>query len=243
MSTNRDGVPPPISSSGAPPESSRPVPNFPAPETRAGLVVEGLRGLILSGALPPGARLRQNEIAEWFSVSTTPVREALASLTEEGFLRQSAYRGVEVYRPTRGDVSEAFEIRLALEPLATELAASHIPDDALARLDQLMEQMEHRDQTDFGSELNGQFHFVIYQAAESPKLLEFIGRLRYGGSAYVRLLNSVSTSNDEYRAATDTEHRAIAAALRAHDGPAARVAMAEHIEHARMELKDILPEK
>ena len=122
-------------------------------------------------------------------------------------MRQSAYRGVEVYRPTRGDVSEAFEIRLALEPLATELAASHISDDALARLDQLMEQMEHRDQADFGSELNGQFHFAIYQAAESPKLLEFIGRLRYGGSAYVRLLNSVSTSNDEYRTATDTEHR------------------------------------
>src|ERR1700758_5490422 len=95
--------------------------DFQAPRTRAEAVAERLRQMIISGELAPGTRLRQAEIAELFNVSTTPVREAFTSLAREGFVRQDAHRGVEVFHPTEADIRENYEIRLALEPLATEL--------------------------------------------------------------------------------------------------------------------------
>src|SRR5262249_1521312 len=69
------------------------------PRTRAEHVAERLREMIVGGELEPGARLRQADVAEWFDVSTTPVREAFTALAREGFVRQSAHRLVEVFRP------------------------------------------------------------------------------------------------------------------------------------------------
>src|SRR5256885_13495695 len=111
------------------------------PRTRAEYVADELRRQIVSGELPPGARLRQIEIANRFSVSTTPVREGFPSLAREGLVRQDAHRGVVVFLPTLDDVRENYEIRLALEPLAAELAAKNISDDELAKLDELLEAM------------------------------------------------------------------------------------------------------
>src|SRR5262249_47844344 len=107
---------------------------FAEPRTRAAAVAETLRRRIINGDLPPGTRLRQTEVAEQFSVSTTPVREAFTSLAREGFVRQDAHRGVEVFKPTEADIQENYEIRLALEPLAAEIAATSISEDDLALL-------------------------------------------------------------------------------------------------------------
>src|SRR4051795_10337893 len=104
------------------------------PRTRAEYVADELRRQIVSGELPPGARLRQIEIADRFKVSTTPVREAFTSLAREGFVRQDAHRGVEVFRPTQRDISENYEIRLVLEPMAAEHAARTIDGETVARL-------------------------------------------------------------------------------------------------------------
>src|SRR5215218_5709527 len=102
--------------------------------TRAGLVAQRLRDMIESGELAPGAVLRQTEIAERFGVSTTPVREAFATLMREGVVRQDAHRSVMVFQPAADELAQIYEIRGALEPLATELAAKNITDDQVAEL-------------------------------------------------------------------------------------------------------------
>src|SRR5205823_3309951 len=112
------------------------------PRTRAEAVAQRLRQMIVSGELAPGDRLRQNEIAELFQVSTTPVREAFTSLAREGFVRQDAHRGVEVFRPTEDDIRENYEIRLVLEPLAAEHAALSITEEALGELGRILDEME-----------------------------------------------------------------------------------------------------
>src|SRR4029450_9351025 len=61
--------------------------------TRSAAVANELRRLIRSGELPAGAGLRQVDIAERFAVSTTPVREAFASLAKEGLVRRGARGG------------------------------------------------------------------------------------------------------------------------------------------------------
>jgi DNA-binding GntR family transcriptional regulator len=87
------------------------------------IVAEELRRLILSGELKAGARLRQVELAQRFNVSTTPVREAFTVLARQGLVRHDVQRGVVVFSPSEKDVRENYELRIALEPLATEIAA------------------------------------------------------------------------------------------------------------------------
>ena len=109
--------------------------------TRASAVAEELRRMIMAGELKAGTRLRQVELAERFSVSTTPVREAFVLLARAGLVRHDAQRGVVVFAPTVQDVRENYEIRIALEPLATELAAAHISADELERIDDVVSEM------------------------------------------------------------------------------------------------------
>ena len=66
--------------------------------TTAKMVAGMLRDQIQDGGLAPGTRLRQNEIAERFGVSTTPVREAFAQLQAEGLVRIDPHRGAVVFR-------------------------------------------------------------------------------------------------------------------------------------------------
>lgn len=210
------------------------------PRTRAEFVADELRQMIASGALAPGAKLRQLEVAERFSVSTTPVREAFTALAREGLVRQDAHRGVHVFRPTIAEIRENYEIRLALEPLATEIAARVIDDDALAEVESLLDRFERVPQLRLGTELNRDFHLTIYRAAQRPALLALIERLRHSADAYVQLLVSQATA--DYREAVDREHREIAEALRRHSPRRAQRAMSAHLRHNFTEISRLLGE-
>jgi len=100
-------------------------------------VAAELRRMIQAGELAAGARLRQGELAERFGSSTTPVREALVTLAREGLIHHDAHRGAIVFPPTLDDIRENFEIRLALEPLASGLAAPRLDDAELDGLERL----------------------------------------------------------------------------------------------------------
>lgn len=213
------------------PEAFRPSTGFAAPSTRAEAVANHLRQMILSGDLPPGTKLRQAEIAERFNVSTTPVREAFRLLAHDGIVRQDAHRGVEVFRPTTGGIRENYEIRLALEPLAAEIAAKSplMTDELLDELDAIQDEMERATTTDASTDCNRRLHLGIYRAAERPALLSMIEQLRHAADAYVLLLGAWTPPG--YREAVQEEHRAILAGLRARSAPKARKAMAAHLKH------------
>lgn len=99
-------------------------------------VHQHLRGLIMSGAIPPGRRINIDDAARQLSVSPTPVREALAGLESEGLVVKVPLRG---YRTTelltRDELIELYELRMLLEPAAAASAARRRDDTALAALD------------------------------------------------------------------------------------------------------------
>lgn len=198
--------------------------------TRAGAVAERLREMIRSGALPPGTHLRQAEFAERFGVSTTPVREAFAALAREGLVRQDAHRGVVVFRPTVDEVNELYEIRAALEPLATEVACSQLSDEDLAALERIVAQMRDAAKPRRFLELNAEFHARIYAAANRPRVIEIIDGVRDLASSYTDL--NVDLYDAKYRDEVQAEHEAIVAALRARAPKRAARAMREHLEHS-----------
>jgi DNA-binding GntR family transcriptional regulator len=194
--------------------------------------------MILSGELPPGARLRQVEIAERFSVSSTPVREAFATLAREGLVRQDTHRGVEVFRPSVRDLQENFEIRLELEPLAAELAATRLQSTDLGKLERLLKRMERARRHTLATDLNRDFHLTIYRAASRPQLLDLIERLRTSADVFVRLLETRASS--AYSDAVRDEHRQIFHALQTQSPSRARLAMAQHLQHNLAEITRLL---
>jgi DNA-binding GntR family transcriptional regulator len=101
----------------------------PAPAaTRHESVLEELRSAIVSGAIAPGERLLQVELAERFGVSRIPLREALRTLHAEGLVTIEPNRGT-VCRPLEPkDVSDLYAVRVALERLGAANAAAQFVD-------------------------------------------------------------------------------------------------------------------
>jgi DNA-binding GntR family transcriptional regulator len=193
-------------------------------ENLAGLLREEIR----TGALEPGSRLRQGEIAERYNVSSTPVREAFAALEKEGLLVSFPHRGVVVFQPSIDDLSEIYEIRIPLEVLAIEKAVPNIDDVELAVLERLLGEMAaSKDDSATYQQLNTDFHEQIYQAARRPKLEKLIRELRDASTAYLRLYATWSpTAHD-----TQLEHEAIFEAIKAQAPKRAGKALAAHLQH------------
>lgn len=86
------------------------------------LATDRLRHEILSGALPPGARLVEEQVRVRLGISRAPLREALRHLGEQGLVEHLPRRGVRVASLSDQDVAELFEVRDLLERHALRLA-------------------------------------------------------------------------------------------------------------------------
>jgi len=196
---------------------------------RADAVAARLRRAIMSGQYAAGTRLRQADVAEQFGVSTTPVREAFVSLVQEGFLTVDAHKGVMVRQPDVAELHELYEIRLALEPLATGMAAKRITDEDLADLDEIVEEMRELASQPATEEqhsvLNSRFHARIYSIAGRPRLSELIMGLRAQSGVYIRMFPVDIVA----RGISDEQHAAIVEALRSRSSRRAERAMREHL--------------
>jgi len=198
------------------------------PRTITETVAALLRDEIRAGLLEPGSRLRQVEVAERFSVSTTPVREAFAALEKEGLLVSSSHRGVIVFHPSIDDLRELYEIRIPLEVLAIRKAVPNIDQADLDALAGLLKEMDgSREDPSSYTSLNSAFHARIYAAARRPKLERYITELRDASVAYLRLYASLCrTAND-----TQLEHEAIFDAIQSRAPKRAADALATHLQH------------
>ena len=102
---------------------------------------ESLKGMIITGQLPPGVRLMEVELAERLQVSRTPIREALNRLERDGLVvgRRQGYAvntfDLDMFR-------EAFAIREVLDGYATELACANITTAGKQRLRGLIQECE-----------------------------------------------------------------------------------------------------
>ena len=86
-------------------------------------VADHIREQILSGALAPGERIVEADVAAELGVSRHTLRSALQTLTFEGLLEQSQFKSTHVAQPTARDVYETYTLRNALEAMACRLAA------------------------------------------------------------------------------------------------------------------------
>jgi DNA-binding GntR family transcriptional regulator len=85
-------------------------------------VVASLRRLIVEGAVPPGARLRETQLATGFEVSRQTVREAIRELVHDGLARHDRHRGAVVVDLGPDDVTDIYVVRQTLELAGAERA-------------------------------------------------------------------------------------------------------------------------
>jgi DNA-binding GntR family transcriptional regulator len=158
---------------------------------------------IVRGDLQPGERLPIEELAEVFEMSPMPIREALRRLDAAGLVENVPHRGARVTELSPGDLRDVYEDRLALEPLALQLAAERFgPDDAERGRERLDALEAFGDRS--GPEVwtaHTAFHFALYEAAGSPWLLRLIRPLWESSERY-RLaapsLRRLSMRRDEH---------------------------------------------
>src|SRR5919202_3586825 len=108
----------------------------------ADLAYERIRGYVLGGEVPPGARLGQVELAERFGISRTPVREALRRLTGEGLVDFHSNRGFRVADLGLDAVLRRMEVRSLVEPGIARLAAERRKVEDLDRLGEIIASQE-----------------------------------------------------------------------------------------------------
>jgi DNA-binding GntR family transcriptional regulator len=188
--------------------------------SKSDVVAAGIRERIERGELVPGDVLRQRDLAKQFSVSPTPVREALRKLEAEGFVATELHRGTAVAGAPDASMHESLLIRASLEPLAAELAAARMTDRDLDDVDEILAQMEECEPgTALDARLDREFHFRIYEGARSPVLLALMNLLwrSLDGGAPVGAEGSLA------------EHQAIAEALWKHDAALAAAASRRHV--------------
>lgn len=211
--------------------------------TKADDIAVVLEDEIVSGTIPPGEVLRQEQLSERFGVSRTPIREALRRLAALGLVSFTPNRGVRVRSLSRAELHEAFLVRAELEGLATEIATPRIGAEELARLDacearfgeltlELRRRVRDRDPGDtklFAQWMhaNHAFHDVIYEAAAMPmleRLAKSARRTFVSQTAW-----AARAELDELYAKNELQHRAIREAIAAGSASGAGRLAREHV--------------
>lgn len=161
-------------------------------KTTQNLITDSLRVAILRGLVEAGQPLKQDAIAAQFGVSKIPIREALKQLEGEGLVIFRPHRSAIVSQLSYKEALEVGEIRIALESLALKLALPNLTQDDLRQAEKIID-LADSDREDVGSfdELNWEFHKILLEPADRPRLAGTIKSLHTAFQRYVRVYASL----------------------------------------------------
>ena len=189
---------------------------------------------IVRGALAPGASLDETDIARRFSVSRTPVREALRQLAASGLIDARAHRGAVVARPSLERLTGMFEAMAELEALCAGLAAERMPAADRQRLEAIHEELRvlsHAGNPERFHEVNERFHNAIYAGSQNG----YIAEMTLATRVRVQPFRRAQFRNLGRLAKSHAEHDRVVVAIMRGDKAGAEAAMRAHIELVRGE--------
>lgn len=206
----------------------------PLPHGAAGVrIADDLRSAILSGRYAPGARIRQEDLADQHGASRLPVREALRMLEGEGLVTLVANTGAWVTSLSLADCEEMYQIRERIEPLLLRYNVPLLSEAQIDHLEQLALQMEEGDDVERFLELDREFHLGSYSAAKTSLLEDTVQQLWNRTQHYRRAFMQVFRPSDR---SVHHEHHLLVAALRRRDLDESERVLASHIRRTRKEL-------
>jgi len=208
------------------------------PATLVDQVYDVLRSQILDAELPPGARLKDSELAESLGISNTPVREALRRLEQAALVETVPRRGTFVKKLSLAEVEGLYEVREALETLAVRLAAERAGDELL---DQILQTARlhvagvQRGAVNEYLQHDRQFHELIAEGAGNPVLASMMTSL----ADRIHIIRRMDQGQPQDEM-SGQEHAEIGQALSHRDGEEAARLMQHHIREHRMRVVRML---
>lgn len=192
-----------------------------------------LRSKILSGELPPGLQLKEEEAAEMCGVSRTPVRDAMRRLEAELFIRRTDSQRSYVAEWKLTDIEEVFTLRTMLESHAVRRAAERADAAQIQQFKQINQRVEQAingPMIDVQGFLagNAEFHSLVLEIAASERLAALLSRLILQPVVQQTVLNY----DRAHLLHSQSEHVEITSALEHRDPDWASAIMTAHIRRA-----------
>jgi DNA-binding GntR family transcriptional regulator len=199
--------------------------------TKSDFAYTRVRELILSGELEPGAVINQATLAREIGISTTPLREALKRLKQQGLVELDAHRDARVARLDAEEARDLLEVRRSLDPLAASLAADRRTKQDVAEMRASLEGLEALPSNPTMEQLvaHRRFHAALYRASHNALLVETLDGLWDTADRYRRHGLQVERSAEE-RALKAQEHTLLFEAIVEGDGATAEEVMRAHIQ-------------
>lgn len=215
-----------------------------APALLPSMIYRQLHADIVSGQLPSGRVLRQEELARRFNVSRVPLREALTRLEAEGLIQQRPRRGYAVAELDASAIVEVFELRMVIEQHAGAVAARARSQADIAAVGELLERMRRLDPSCAGyaqqwTTLNYQFHQRIIASSRRRTLVRVASNLRDSVEPYVNIEVAMTRSFES----SELEHQEIFEAFKAGDADGLAELSRRHVESTSRRLLQVLRER
>lgn len=201
------------------------------------LVYEGILNDIIQGVYPPNAILNERMLVEKYSVSKTPVREALVQLCGEGILKNIPRFGYQLSVITPSEINDVIEYRIILECAALEKSMKLMRGADIARL------MTHAEsagklsrQKDIAAhwETNMEFHTMLCEYCDNQFLIKALkDTLKFCSRAATQYFKQ---SWERSKLTDAAEHVRLMEAIRNQDTKLARTLLAEDISSMRDEI-------
>jgi DNA-binding GntR family transcriptional regulator len=159
-------------------------------------------------------RLDERKLAQDFGISRTPVREAMAQLESEGFVRSVPRRGIYVVRKTKREVIEMITVWAALESMAARLVAQVATDEEIAGLRDMFATFENgklRAHLDEYSDVNIEFHQTIIRLSGNRVLIDLAANL----FTHMRMIRRTTIGEKDRADRSIRDHMNIIEALQA----------------------------
>lgn len=206
------------------------------------VVFQTLREAILKGELKPGERLMELQLASKLGVSRTPIREAIRMLEQEGLAVTIPRKGAEVAKMTEKNMEDVLQIREALDELAVQIACDKMTEQQLVELTFAMKNFENAIQS--GNlkkivEYDVEFHDIIYEATDNPRLVTLLNNLR---EQIYRYRVEYLKEKENYPMLVK-EHEEIVNALKLKKKEDVANAMRKHIRNQAEAVKNIIREQ
>lgn len=191
-------------------------------------IYRSISDAIIEHRLKPGARLREDALAEVFGVSRTGIRKILQRLALEQLVTLTPRRGASVTRPTADEAKDVFDARQMVEcGLMPEVARRITPED-IRELRQLSEReqrvVQEGDQS-AGIRLSAEFHTRLARVSGNATLADFVERLCFRSSLILAVYGHPAHLGCETH-----DHDALIARLEAGEGEAAAALMSQHLK-------------
>ena len=194
-----------------------------------------VRSAIISTELKPGEQITERGLARQLGISTTPIREALLRLEQEGFIHKNREKGTTVSNVASTTIAEIVLMNAALHAVAARIAATKITQEELELLRSNVEESRTSYKTADGESLlalTDRFHNIIVEASRNSILPRFLETV----AAFGREDRLRGLENKEDLPVSITEHERIIEALSAEDPDLAEKLMRAHVLNAAKNL-------